>query len=78
MPISGGPPRVEAGDTCKCSEEWYCDEACLNKQLNIECIGFSTSTYQNCSCKEDCGNRKITNKQSVRGRAKKELERGGD
>jgi hypothetical protein len=81
------PPRVEPTDICKCKSEAEggngCDENCINRILNIECVGVYDKSARgseqkrcNCMVGKDCGNRRLGLRETARCRPKREPGKG--
>ena len=78
---TGKKQKVEDRSDALDEDEIACDDDCLNRIMNIECIAPKSkgdrNNYINCNCgEEDCGNRRLQNRQYPRVQPQKEPGRG--
>jgi hypothetical protein len=63
-------------------KQGICDEHCMNRISGIECVGYiknrsgEKSSYWNCKCDSDCGNRLLSNRRLAKCRPKRQQGKG--
>jgi hypothetical protein len=71
------PPKlVDTGDMCECVDS--CGNQCYNRLFYTECYGDSSrkGTKSNCRVGPNCGNRQLSQRQSVKSKPKREQGKG--
>ena len=70
------PQRIlpMSGEVCQCVDS--CGEDCINRLLYVECVGEKGSKHSNCKVGKDCGNRRLSRRDFIKCKPKREQGRG--